>query len=70
LKYFQHEGCFPEKAKDVPEDIVTHIAQQLDFDAEELQKYNWKVGRIKGHRKEIHERLYGLNLAKLSPDAR
>jgi len=55
LKYFQHEGCFPEKAKDVPEDIVTHIAQQLDFDAEVLQNYNWKVGRIKQHRKEIRE---------------
>jgi Domain of unknown function (DUF4158) len=55
LKCFQHEGCFPEQAKDVPENIVIHIAHQLDFDAEVLQKYNWKVGRIKQHRKEVRE---------------
>ncbi len=55
LKYFQHEGRFPEQAKDVPEDVVVHIAQQLDFDAHVLQNYNWKVGRIKQHRKEIRD---------------
>ena len=55
LKYFQHEGCFPESIKDVPPEIIIHIAHQLDFDVEELQKYNWKVGRIKNHRKEIRE---------------
>jgi TnpA family transposase len=53
LKHFQHEGCFPEQAKDVPEAVVAHIAQQLDFNTEVLQSYNWKVGRIKQHRKEI-----------------
>lgn len=55
LKYFQYEGCFPEQAKDVPADIVAHIAQQLDFDPDVLQKYNWKVGRIKDHRKQVRE---------------
>jgi hypothetical protein len=40
LKYFQHEGCFPEKAMDVPEDVIVHIAHQLDFDAKVLQKPN------------------------------
>ncbi len=55
LKYFQYEGCFPEKAKDVPEDVIAHIAQQLDFFPIVLQKYNWKVGRIKDHRKQIRE---------------
>lgn len=39
----------------MPEDIVARIAPQLDFDAEILQNYNWKVGRIKQHRKEIRE---------------
>ena len=55
LKYFQHEGCFPTEAKDVPEDVVVHIAQQLGFDASELEKYNWSVGRIKDHRQDIRE---------------
>lgn len=55
LKYFQYEGCFPEKAKDVPEDVIAHIAQQLDFFPIVVQKYNWKVGRIKDHRKQIRE---------------
>lgn len=55
LKYFQYEGCFPEGSKDVPEDVVVHVAQQLDFDAAELEKYNWEVGRVKDHRQEIRE---------------
>jgi len=55
LKYFHHEGCFPTETKDVPEDVVVHIAQQLGFDASELENYNWSVGRIKDHRQEIRE---------------
>ena len=55
LKFFQHEGRFPESARDVPEDVLTHIAQQLDFEARELEEYNWSVGRIKQHRQEIRE---------------
>jgi TnpA family transposase len=55
LKYFQHEGCFPEGAKDVPEEVIVHIAHQLDFEASELEKYNWEVGRVKDHRQQIRE---------------
>jgi hypothetical protein len=55
LKYFQHEGCFPEGAKDVPEEVIVHIAHQLDFEASELEKYNWMVGRVKDHRQQIRE---------------
>ncbi|MBK7180495.1 MAG: DUF4158 domain-containing protein [Chloroflexi bacterium] len=34
---------------------MVHIAQQLGFDASELENYNWSVGRIKDHRQEIRE---------------
>ncbi len=55
LKYFQHEGCFPEKAQKIPNDVIQYIAHQLNIEASELAHYNWKVGRIKAHRRDIRE---------------
>ena len=29
FKYFQHEGKFPQRKQDIPDQIIIHIAQQL-----------------------------------------
>ena len=33
LKFFEHEGRFPEDQSELPETIVVYIAQQLDLPA-------------------------------------
>ena len=40
LKYFQHEGRFPVATKDVPKQIIRHLAAQLDAPAEAYSEYN------------------------------
>jgi hypothetical protein len=40
LKYFQYEGRFPQYPREVPSEIVTYIAQQLDLEPEGWSDYD------------------------------
>jgi hypothetical protein len=39
LKYFQHEGRFPGTPKEVPKQIIRHLAEQLDAPAKAYSAY-------------------------------
>ncbi|GLB61944.1 hypothetical protein NCCP133_40730 [Cytobacillus sp. NCCP-133] len=61
LKYFQQEARFPNKKQDVPEDIVQHLANQIDASIEDFfEHYGWggKERSYTDHRKAIRN-LFG-----------
>src|SRR5258708_31621956 len=41
MKFFQHEARFPHKPSEVPEEVVTFIAQQLGLNASDFKDYRW-----------------------------
>ena len=55
LKYFQYQGRFPLKARDVPACVIDHIAKQLKLDSLTWQSYDWSGRTIKYHRAEIRK---------------
>jgi TnpA family transposase len=57
LKYFQYEGRFPQHPREVPSEIVTYIAQQLDLETESWSDYDWYGRAIKYHRAQIRQEL-------------
>lgn len=62
LKYFQYEGRFPQHPREVPSEIVTYIAQQLDLEPESWSDYDWHGRAIKYHRcrqRELTDTLVG-----------
>ena len=64
LKYFQHEGRFPERQSELRPAIVEYVAQQLGVTPEVLQTYHWDGRTIKEHRRQIRE-LLGFHPATL-----
>ena len=65
LKYFQHEGRFPERKSELPSPIIEYVAQQLGVTPEVLQTYRWGGRTIKEHRRQIRE-LLGFHPATLA----
>lgn len=57
LKYFQHEGRFPVATKEVPKQIIRHLAAQLDAPAEAYSAYKWQGRSIRTHRMQIRQYL-------------
>jgi TnpA family transposase len=55
LKFFEHEGRFPEDLSELPTSVIVYIAQQLDLPEQAIHRYDWDGSRIKEHRKEIRE---------------
>jgi TnpA family transposase len=53
LKYFQREGKFPQRKKDIPRVIVEHIAHQLHLEITLFDNYKWEQGTIDRHRSQI-----------------
>ena len=49
LKFFQHEGRFPESASEIPLPIIEYVAQQLSLPHEVIDDYNWDGRTIKRH---------------------
>jgi uncharacterized protein DUF4158 len=57
LKYFQYEGRFPQHPREVPSEVVTYLAQQLDLEPEIWNHYDWHGRAIKYHRAQIRQEL-------------
>ena len=53
LKYFQHEGKFPQRKQDIPRVIVEHVAHLLKLDITLFDNYKWEKGTIDRHRSQI-----------------
>lgn len=53
LKYFQHEGQFPEHKRDIPKIIVEFVGKQLGIAAREFRKYRWQGRTIRRHQARI-----------------
>ena len=68
LKYFQHEGQFPEHKRDIPKAIVEFIGKQLGIAAREFRKYRWRGRTMERHHDRIRL-LLGLRKASIE-DAR
>ena len=57
LKYFQHEGKFPQRKQDIPGQIIIHIAQQLRMQESAYAYYNWTGRTQKRQRSHIRSLL-------------
>jgi hypothetical protein len=55
LKFFQHEGRFPESINEIPDVIIAYVAQQLDLAETIIEQYDWLGRRSSEHRKDIRE---------------
>jgi TnpA family transposase len=53
LKYFQHEGRFPQGEADIPDAVVAHLARLADVPAQAVLKYEWSGRTIRHHRAQI-----------------
>ncbi|WP_069791309.1 Tn3 family transposase (plasmid) [Cyanobacterium sp. IPPAS B-1200] len=53
LKYFQLMARFPDDSSDIPIQIISYIANQLNIPAETYSKYNWQGRSAKAYRVEI-----------------
>ncbi len=57
LKFFQHEGRFPESVAEIPSPIIEYVAQQLNLPPDVIEAYQWDGRTIKEHRRQIRELL-------------
>ena len=57
LKFFQYEGRFPERLRDIPTPVREYIAQQLDSSATLLEQYDWMGRTMRDDRAAIRARL-------------
>lgn len=53
LKFFQNEGRFPNHRNEIPTEVITYVAQQLDISIESYRQYDWEGRSIKRHRTQI-----------------
>ncbi|MFE9900940.1 Tn3 family transposase [Streptomyces achromogenes] len=53
LKFFEVEARFPESAGEIPEPVVSYVAQQVKVPAGEWTSYDWAGRAITRHRSEI-----------------
>src|SRR5262249_30292720 len=57
LKFFQHEGCFPQGPQEVPAVIVDFLARQVGVAPSEWPRYRWQGRTIEYQRAQIRKRL-------------
>ncbi len=50
LKYFQHEGRFPQAKHELPGQIAAYIAKQVGGTTEQYLQYDWGGRAIEHHR--------------------
>ncbi len=55
LKYFQLMARFPDSPEDLPEIIISYIANQLNIPLESYSDYNWRIF--------IHEKIKSITLS-------
>lgn len=57
LKYFQHEGRFPQAKHELPGQIAASIAKQVGGTTEQYLQYDWGGRAIEHHRAQIRAAL-------------
>jgi hypothetical protein len=57
LKFFQHEGHFPQNKGDLPGAVIAFIARQVGVPADTFLRYAWGGRTIKYHRALIRAHL-------------
>lgn len=57
LKYFQIEGRFPHRQRDVPQVAIEFVARQLEIAPAAYASYDWRGRSIKLHRATIRDYL-------------
>lgn len=55
LKFFQYEGCFPESRREIPSDVMCHLATLLGMPLNTLDDFEWQGRTAKRQRTEILE---------------
>jgi TnpA family transposase len=65
LKYFQIYARFPSSAKEIPDTIISYIAQQLQIPSNYYLDYDWQGRSISNHRASIRK-LFGFRTATLA----
>ena len=56
LKWFEHEGRFPQSRSDVPAVAVSYLARQLNLPESAFTDYDWRGRTIERHRSQVRER--------------
>lgn len=62
LKYFQLMARFPDSPSEIPENIISYIANQLNVSVESYSDYNWQGRSSKIYRVEIRN-LFNFKIA-------
>ncbi len=57
LKVFQHQGRFPEDIREIPDEVVAYIAQQVGMPEIVFSDYQWAGRTAERHRQTIREHL-------------
>ncbi|NJK57785.1 MAG: DUF4158 domain-containing protein [Pleurocapsa sp. SU_5_0] len=65
LKYFQIYARFPDSPKEIPDAIISYIAQQLQIPSNFYSDYDWQGRSITNHRAAIRK-LFGFRVAKIT----
>ena len=55
LKFFEHEGRFPQQSSQVPDALICYLAEQLSVSKEVFHQYNWQGRSIPEHRARIRQ---------------
>ncbi len=65
LKYFQIHARFPDSPKEIPDKIISYIAQQLQIPPTSYSDYDWQGRSITNHRAAIRK-LFGFRIATIT----
>ena len=65
LKYFQIYARFPNSPQEIPETIISYIAQQLQIPDRFYSDYDWQGRSISNHRASIRK-LFGFRTATIA----
>jgi len=55
LKFFEHEGHFPQNSSSIPTQVIGYIANQINVPSKAFAKYNFDGRSIRSHRAEIRQ---------------
>jgi len=55
LKFFGYEARFPQAKNEIPREVINHLAVQVDVDAEEYLRFDWRGRTIKYQRSQIRK---------------
>ena len=65
LKYFQTFARFPNSPTEIPDSVISYIAQQLQIPSNIYSEYNWQGRSISNHRASIRQ-LFGFRTSTVS----